>query len=238
MRRRGAAFTAVAVFAAASAAVSLPSSRVAWTVETVRLVRAGDPVRGRKLNEDCSGCHGEAGIVDTPDVSNLAGQDAFYTYKQLQDYKSDLRASPIMGEAARPLSDRDMADLAAFYAALAPAPSPARPPAVEPGVEQLVMVGDGARLIPACDACHGPGGDRFPGSYGVPGLRGQKFDDLSLQLTTYRSGERANDVYRVMRDLCRNLTDAEIVGLAAYYSGTTPPKSAAPPAPAASAPAK
>lgn len=234
MSRRGVILTAAAVLAAASAAVSLPSSRVAWTVETVKFVRAGDPARGRKLNEDCSGCHGEAGIVDTPDVSNLAGQDAFYTYKQLQDYKSESRASPIMGEAVKPLSDRDMADLAAFYAALAPAPSPASPPAVEPGVERLATIGDGTRLIPACDACHGPGGDRFPGSYGVPNLRGQKFDDLSLQLTTYRSGERANDVYRVMRDLCRSLTDAEIAGLASYYSGTAPVKPAAPAAPAAS----
>jgi cytochrome c553 len=232
--RRGAISTALALFAAASAAVSLPSSRVAWTVETVKLVRAGDPVRGRQLNGDCSGCHGEAGIVDTPDVSNLAGQDPFYTYKQLQDYKSELRSSPIMGEAVKPLSDRDMADLAAFYAALAPSPSPPSPPAVEPGIERLVTFGDGARLIPACDACHGPGGDRFPGSYGVPTLRGQKFDDLSLQLTTYRSGERANDVYRVMRDLCRDLTDAEIAGLAAYYSGTAPTKPDAPAPPAAS----
>lgn len=234
MRRRGALLAAATVFAAASAAVSLPSSRVAWTVETVTFVRAGDPARGRKLNEDCSGCHGEAGIVDTPDVSNLAGQDALYTYKQLQDYKSESRASPIMGEAVKPLSDRDMADLAAFYAALAPAPSPKSPPAVEPGIERLVAVGDGARLMPACDACHGPGGDLFPGSYGVPNLRGQKFDDLSLQLTNYRSGERANDVYRVMRDLCLNLTDAEIAGLAAYYSGTSPPKPAAPAPPAPS----
>ena len=30
----------------------------------------------------------------------------------------------------------------------------------------------------------------------------------------------ANDVYRVMRDVCKHLTDAEIAGLAAYYSGT------------------
>ncbi len=229
MKRRGAVAAAAAAFVAASAAVSVPSSRVAWTVETVRFVRAGDPARGRELNKDCTDCHGPAGIVDTPDVSNLAGQDPFYTYKQLQDYKSETRESPIMGEVVKPLSDRDMADLAAFYATLALAPSPASPAAVDPGVERLVGVGDGTRLIPACDACHGPGGDPFPGSYGVPILRGQKFDDLSYQLTTYRSGERANDVYRVMRDLCRNLTDAEIAGLATFYSGT------APKAPAASA---
>ena len=72
--------------------------------------------------------------------------------------------------------------------------------------------------MPACDACHGPGVAGPTGSYGMPDLECQKFDDLSLQLTTFRSGERANDVYRVMRDVRKGLTDAEIAGLAAYYS--------------------
>jgi cytochrome c553 len=73
----------------------------------------------------------------------------------------------------------------------------------------------------------------------MPNLRSQKFDDLSYQLTTFRSGERANDVYSVMRDVCRKLTDAEIANLAAYYSGTLPKKPAAASgaAPASTAPA-
>jgi cytochrome c553 len=236
MRRRRAAVACAAVLAAATAAVSLPSSRVAWTVETVRLVRNGDPARGSQLHKDCSDCHGPAGVVDTPDVPNLAGQDPLYTYKQLQDYKSESRSSPIMGEAVKPLSDRDMADLAAFYAAQAPAPLPASPPATERGAEWLAETGDGSRLMPACEACHESAGGRIPGSYGVPILKGQKFDDLSLQLTTFRSGERANDVYRVMRDLCRNLTDAEIAGLAEYYSRTSAQKPAVA-APTAASPA-
>ena len=62
--------------------------------------------------------------MDTPDLPNLAGQDPLYTYKQLQDYKSESRPSFIMGEVVKTLSDRDMADLAAFYAAQAPAPAP------------------------------------------------------------------------------------------------------------------
>ena len=69
-----------------------------------------------------------------------------------------------------------------------------------------------------------------PGSYGMPDLTNQKREDLSLQLMSFRSGERANDVYKVMRDVCRNLTDAEIAGLAAYYSKTSPGKAAASPA--------
>jgi cytochrome c553 len=228
--RRAALLVVAAVSIVASLAVSAPSSKVAWTLETVRLVRSGNPAHGAELNKDCVDCHGKAGIVETPDVPNLAGQDPLYTFKQLQDYKDELRASPIMGEVVKTMSDRDMADLAAFFAAQPPANFPASPPSPDPGALRLATMGDGQRLIPACEVCHGHGGTGDPGSYGMPNLRSQKFDDLSYQLTTFRSGERTNDVYRVMRDVCRKLTDAEIVSLAAYYSGTLPKKPAAPPA--------
>jgi len=213
---------AAASLALAASASKGPSSRIAWTAETVRLVRSGDAAHGKKLNEDCAGCHGENGNADTPDLPNLAGQGALYLYKQLQDYKAELRASPIMGEAVKSLSDKDMADLAAFYAAQAPARPPASRPPRDAAASRLATEGDGRRLIVACDACHGEAGAGNPGFYGMPSLRNQKFDDLSLELTNFRSGDRANDVYRVMRDACRNLTDAEIAGLAAYYSGTLP----------------
>ena len=226
--RRGAAAAGVALAGAlvASAVASGPSSKVAWTVETVKLVRSGNAAHGKQLHGDCAGCHGDNGVTDTPDVPNLAGQDALYTFKQLADYKEGKRGSPIMGEAVKPLSEKDMADLAAFYASLPAAPSAAGLPPEAAAVVTLVRLGDGARLMPACDACHGPRGAGDGGSYGMPKLSGQKFDDMSLQLTTFRSGERANDVYRAMRDVCQHLTDAEIAGLAAYYSG----KSGKPPA--------
>lgn len=214
------AVLAVAALAASALLAGGPSSRVAWTVETVRLVKSGDAAKGKKLHEDCSGCHGPAGDVDTPDIPNLAGQNALYLYKQLQDYKSVSRSSPIMGEAVVTLSDRDMSDLAAFYAAQKPSRSAGAPRRSDAAAVKLASVGDGTRLIPACDACHGDRGAGSPSFYGMPSLQNQKFDDLSVQLLTFRSGERANDVYRGMRDVAKSLTDGEIAGLAAYYSGT------------------
>lgn len=210
----------VAVAAALSApAAGGPSSQVAWTLETVRLVRSGDAKKGQILHGDCSGCHGETGDVETPDVPNLAGQEPLYVFKQLQDYKSKSRGSPIMGEAAATLSDRDMADLAAFYAAQKPSTAVGAGRRPDRAISNLVSLGDGVRLIPACDACHGRRGAGNPSFYGMPGLRNQKEVDLSYQLTTFRSGERGNDVYRVMRDVAKKLTDEEIAALAAYYAG-------------------
>lgn len=217
MRRRvlPAGVAAIVLAVAGAAAMSALSSKVAWTLETVRAVKAGDPVRGQKLNGDCAACHGEKGIAETPDVPTLAGQNALYLYKQLQDHKSSLRASPIMGEAVASLSDRDMASLAVFYSRLKPPPGAER--SAPAAVAKLVSLGDGSRLIPACDSCHGPRGAGNPGFYGMPALRNQKIEDLSTELKNFRSGDRANDVYRVMRESAKQLTDAEIAALAAYY---------------------
>jgi cytochrome c553 len=121
-----------------------------------------------------------------------------------------------------------MADLAAFYAVQKPF-RPSRAPAkTSRSVLRLVSTGDGARLIPACDACHGERGAGNAGFYGMPSLQNQKPDDLALQLTSFRSGERANDVYRVMRDISQRLSDAEIAALAAYYGARPSPPPAAP----------
>ena len=217
---RGRTALVVALAAALSAPLAGgPSSQVAWTLDTVKLVRGGDAKKGQALHGDCSGCHGETGDTETPDVPNLAGQERFYIFKQLQDYKSKSRASSMMSESAAPLSDRDMADLAAFYAAQKPSRAAGSGRRRDPAITALVGLGDGTRLIPACDACHGRRGEGNPGFYGMPGLGNQKEVDLSYQLTTFRSGERGNDVYRVMRDISKKLTDEEIASLAAYYAG-------------------
>ncbi len=222
-----AAVLAVVAAVAASPAAGGPSSRVAWTVATVRLARSGNIARGQKLNKDCVDCHGPAGSIDTPEVPDLAGQNPLYTFKQLFDYKVKTRTSDVMNDAVASLSDRDMADLAAFYAAQKPPPRAGAGPARDPAVERLSTVGDGSRLIPACDACHGERGNGNPSFYGMPLLRNQKSVDLTAQLSAFRAGERGNDVYRVMRDVAKRLTDAEIAGLAAFYSGGPAPKAPA-----------
>ena len=226
--RRPAVLVIVALLAAAATLVSAPSSRVAWTLETVRRARSGDVARGKKLHEDCAACHGDAGNVDTPDVPDLGGQNPLYTYKQLVDFKTETRASSIMNDAAKALSERDIADLAAFYGAQGPPKPAAAPKAPEAAIAKLVSIGDGVRLVPACDACHGDRGAGNPQFYGMPVLKNQKLQDIVVQLMAYRSRERANDVYSVMRDLCKKLSDAEIAGLAAYYSGGHPSAAPAP----------
>lgn len=68
----------------------------------------------------CVGCHGLAGYKtaypEVYHVPKIAGQQAEYIVKALQAYKSGARRHPSMRGIAASLSDKDMADLAAYYA--------------------------------------------------------------------------------------------------------------------------
>jgi len=82
---------------------------------------AGDPAAGQRKNAMCIGCHGIPGyktaFPDVYSVPKLGGQQASYIVKALQAYKSGDRPHPSMRAIAAGLSDRDMADLAAYYGA-------------------------------------------------------------------------------------------------------------------------
>lgn len=82
---------------------------------------AGDPAAGKKKTTMCAGCHGIGGyktaFPEVYSVPKIGGQHAGYIVKALQAYKSGERSHPSMKAVAAGLSDQDMADLAAYYAA-------------------------------------------------------------------------------------------------------------------------
>jgi cytochrome c553 len=81
----------------------------------------GDAAAGKQKTAMCQGCHGIPGYKTAfPAVYNvpkLGGQHAGYIVKALQGYKSGERSHPTMRAIAAGLTDKDMADLAAYYAA-------------------------------------------------------------------------------------------------------------------------
>lgn len=79
---------------------------------------ANDAAAGKQKAQSCVMCHGENGIAQMPGAPNLAGQPAQYLAEQLKQYRSGKRANEIMGVIAKPLSDQDIADLAAWYASI------------------------------------------------------------------------------------------------------------------------
>ncbi len=79
---------------------------------------ASDAAAGRKKAGACAVCHGPVGISTAPDAPHLAGQPAIYLERQLRAYRSGTRAHEVMAVIAKPLSDADIANLAAWYASI------------------------------------------------------------------------------------------------------------------------
>ena len=80
--------------------------------------QAGDVKAGRTKAMMCQACHGLDGLSKTPDAPNIAGQIEPYLVTQLQAFKSGLRKSDAMSVVAPSLSDKDIEDLAAYFAAI------------------------------------------------------------------------------------------------------------------------
>ncbi|KAF0279911.1 cytochrome C [Spiribacter roseus] len=77
----------------------------------------GDIEAGKAKSQTCAACHGANGASDNPAFPMLAGQHADYLLHALKAYKSGDRQNAIMNGQAAALSEEDMRDLAAYYAA-------------------------------------------------------------------------------------------------------------------------
>ncbi len=97
--------------------LTLLSAIALSTAASVSLA-GGDAAAGKAKAASCAGCHGASGISAVPTYPNLAGQKEAYVVKQLKAFKDGSRKDPTMNAMAKPLSDADMANIAAFYAGL------------------------------------------------------------------------------------------------------------------------
>ncbi len=88
-------------------------------------VLAGKPnldAGAAKAEQACASCHSKTGDKPImPAYPKLAGQYADYLEQALKDYKNGKRKNPIMAGMAAGLSEDDIRNLAAWYAAQTPA---------------------------------------------------------------------------------------------------------------------
>ena len=80
--------------------------------------QARDPVAGKAKAGMCATRHGPLGMSQLPNAPHLAGQPAIYLAEQLKNYRSGKRAHEVMAVIAKPLTDADIDDLAAWYASI------------------------------------------------------------------------------------------------------------------------
>lgn len=67
----------------------------------------------------CQACHGMDGLSKNPESPNLAGQIENYLAKALKEYRDGARRNESMNIVAKDLTDEDIANLSAYYAAIA-----------------------------------------------------------------------------------------------------------------------
>lgn len=162
----------------------------------------------------CFTCHGLKGEGDGKETPRLAGLDAGYLHRQLDDYANGRREHPAMRTVALRLPDEDRSKVAAYYAALS-VPDVLATAGNAEG-EGLYRQGDPVRGLAPCATCHGAGG---AGDAANPPLAGQPAAYLEKQLTAWRTAKRNNDPLGEMREISRRLSAAEARAVSAYASG-------------------
>jgi cytochrome c553 len=177
----------------------------------------GSAEKGESKSTACIACHGPGGNSVNPEWPSLAGQGQEYIRKQLQAFKGGARKNPLMTPMAAGLSDEDMADLGAYFAAQKPTGLEADPGKLAVG-QRVYRAGDAKNGVPACAACHGPAGDGNPPA-AYPALRGQYGTYVAAQLRAYRAGTRQTDPSQMMRTVASTMTDEQIDAVASYVQG-------------------
>ena len=172
---------------------------------------AYDVQTGRqKAEEACAPCHGKGGVSEQPTVPSISGQWNDYVVLALFQFRAGHRPSETMAQFAKPLTDNDLGNLAAYYSSLKPwtptRQSSAAASAAAPALTQQRN----------CVQCHG--GPGLPGQDSIPRIAGQQIEYLTAQLKAFRTGNRG-DIDGNMTSATQGLTDTEIDTLADYISG-------------------
>jgi len=114
----------------------------------------------------CAPCHDPAQATDAiPGTPRLPGQQANYLTAQLKAFRANVRRNPVMTPAAAPLTDQQIADVAAYLSGLKAPHRPSRDhltPDQTRRAEMIFSLGLPAQGLVACSTCHGPRGGGGP----------------------------------------------------------------------------
>ena len=178
----------------------------------------GSKEAGQAKSTACVACHGIDGNSANPEWPSIAAQSPAYVVRQLVAFRGGQRQDPLMSPMAAALSDQDIADLAAYYAAQTiHASGETEPSKLELG-RHVYRSGTLETQVTSCAGCHGPLG-RGNGPAGYASLQGLHAGYVAAQLRAYKAGTRTTDPNQMMRDVAALLSDEEIDAVAAYIQG-------------------
>ncbi len=158
----------------------------------------GDPAAGEPATAMCGGCHGSHGVSTDAATPSLAGQDAEYLVKAIKSYRTT-RKNWGMQRYVAALSDKEVENIAAFYAVQKPQAADQVPSSIQ-------------ELAQKCNRCH----DAEPtAAMAAPKMRGQDKDYLVMALRAYRDGKRVSST---MHNMSFPYSNAMIDSIASWYS--------------------
>lgn len=170
---------------------------------------AADATAGMQKAQVCVGCHGPDGVSANPAVPSLAGQPAQFVATQLVMFREGRRKDAQMSPFAANLTNTDLNNIAAYFAAqkLTSAAAPADAASTEAGVRLAQQFN--------CVQCHGAS---LMGQQHIPRLAGQQREYLKTQLRGFKAQTRF-DMDGQMSSAAQPLSDADIDTLANYLAG-------------------
>jgi sulfide dehydrogenase cytochrome subunit len=175
------------------------------SVAATRLV--AEPIPSPTLSNNCAGCHGTFGHSAQP-MPIIAGLSESYFSQVMRQFKSGDRPSTIMGRLARGYSDREIDEMAAFFATQLWV-SPAQE--VKPA-----LVARGSKIhTEKCKACHKDNG-RYQDAK-TPRIAGQWREYLEIILQEYWRVERKMP-HRFMTIILQQLKSGDLTALAHFYA--------------------
>ena len=155
----------------------------------------------------CEVCHGDQGASTQQQYPILAGQEFYYLYVQLKDFKSELRADPIMGPLASVL-DKDQMQLIAKYFSEQVWPDTDYASDDQATKSALTVITAGQ-----CVACHL---GKFNGNSRVPRVAGQHPEYLAKTMLDFKSKSRQNSPSK--GSLMASFGDQDLVDVAQHLS--------------------
>lgn len=179
-------------------------SRESRSIVKSRLVYVDD-----SLAKGCRSCHSQTARYQKNEaIPSLDGMPLEYFRPAFKSYLNGQRNNEIMKLFKGRLSEKDIDSIGIYYAAKKP--HKAQPP-------NRGNAARGKSAARTCAGCHGYNGNSL--NPNLPNLAGQSQRYLIKAIRDYRDGKRSN---LLMREPVKNLSNATIVNIAAYYARQQP----------------
>lgn len=171
--------------------------------------RAADIEAGKVIAQACQECHGPGGNSVTPGVPSISGHAAQAIGMQLYNFREGNRTNPLMSPVAEKLTNPEMNNVAAYFAA-----ENVSPPTHQASAENAKL-GPGLTQQYNCTQCHGPA---LKGLQHIPRIAGQQYDYLLAQLLAFKAHTRY-DMDGNMTSALSMVKESDIPILADYIAG-------------------